>query len=139
MESFLFPFFLRIVTLEKRMEFRGKVVGEVGVDAVKMERVCLRDGSENDGVAVGLEGEGGRVGEVSRVSNGGKSANEEREGTGATKEEETMDNDEIGEEILNYYVGNLELKMFRNRVYLNLDLVSQETKIPRIGGEIFSS
>ena len=73
-------------------------MGEVGVDAVKMERVCLRDGSENDGDAVGLEGDGGRVGEVSRVSNGGKSANEEREGTGASKEEVTRDNDETGED-----------------------------------------
>ena len=48
----------------KRMEFRGKVVGEVGVAAVKMERVCLRDGSENEGEVVGLEGEGGSVGVV---------------------------------------------------------------------------
>ena len=67
------------------MEFRGKVVGEIGVEVVKMERVCLRDGSESEGEVVGLEGEGGSVGVVARVPKGGKSVNDEREGLRSNK------------------------------------------------------
>ena len=48
-------------------------------------------------------------------------------------------NEEIDEEILNYDVVNMELRIFGMRVYLNPDLVSQETKNPRRGGDIFSS
>ena len=50
-----------------------------------------------------------------------------------------FDNEEIDEAILNCDVVNMELRVFGMRVYLNLDLVSQATKIPRKGGDIFSS
>ena len=49
-----------------------------------------------------------------------------------------FDNEEINEAILNYDYVNMELRIFGSRVYLNLDLVSQATKIPRRGGDIFS-
>ena len=50
-----------------------------------------------------------------------------------------FDNEEIDEAILNYDVGNMEMRIFGKRVYINLDLVSQATKIPRKWGDIFSS
>ena len=49
-----------------------------------------------------------------------------------------FDNKEINEAILNYDYVNMELRIFGTRVYLNPYLVSQETKIPRREGEIFS-
>ena len=45
----------------------------------------------------------------------------------------------IDEEILNYDYVNMELRIFGTRVYLNPDLVSQATKIPRRGEDIFIS
>ena len=55
----LFPLdFFRTVTFANRMELRCKVEGEVGVEAVKIERDFLSVGSENTGEEVGLwEGE----------------------------------------------------------------------------------
>ena len=50
-----------------------------------------------------------------------------------------FDNEQIDEEIFNYDVGNMELRIFGKRVYLNLDLIYQATKIPHRGGEGFSS
>ena len=50
----------------------------------------------------------------------------------------SFDNEEIYAEHLNYDYVNMELIIFGTRVYLNLDLVSQETKIPRKWGDIFS-
>ena len=50
-----------------------------------------------------------------------------------------FDSEDIDEEFLNYDVRNGEFRIFGKRVYLNLDLVSQETKIPQRGGDIFSS
>ena len=50
----------------------------------------------------------------------------------------SFDNEEIDETILNYDAGNMEFIIFGKRVYLNPDLVSQETKIPHRGEEIFS-
>ena len=44
------------MTLAKRIEFKGRVEGEVGVEAVKIERDCLSEGSEKDGEVVGLIG-----------------------------------------------------------------------------------
>ena len=46
------------MTLAKQIEFKGRVEGEVGVVAVKIERECLSEGSEKDGDEVGLIGEG---------------------------------------------------------------------------------
>ena len=40
------------------MELSGRVEGEVGVEAEKMGRVCLSEGSEKEGEFVGLEGRG---------------------------------------------------------------------------------
>ena len=51
----------------------------------------------------------------------------------------SFDNEEIDKVILNYDARNMELRIFGKRVYLNPDLVSQATKNPRRGGEIFSS
>ena len=45
-------------------------------------------------------------------------------------------NEEIDEEILNYDVGNVELRIFGKMVYLNPDLVSQATKF-HIEGDRF--
>ena len=67
------------------MEFKGRVEGEVGVVAVKIERDCLSEGSEKDGEVVGLIEEGERGGTVTRVSNGGNSTSEDSKGTGASK------------------------------------------------------
>ena len=39
-----------------------------------------------------------------------------------------FDNEEIDKEILNYDAGNMELRIFGKRVYLNLDLVSKQQK-----------
>ena len=50
-----------------------------------------------------------------------------------------FDNEETNEAILNYDVGNMELRIFGKRTYLNPDLVSQATKILFKGGYIFSS
>ena len=49
-----------------------------------------------------------------------------------------FDNDDIDKAISNYDYVNMELRIFGTRVYLNPYLVSQETKIPRREGEIFS-
>ena len=51
----LFPFggFLT-VTLANLMELRCRVEGEVGVEAVKIERDLLREGSKNEGEEMGL-------------------------------------------------------------------------------------
>ena len=46
---------------------------------------------------------------------------------------------EIDEAILNYDAVNMELRIFGMRVYLNPNLVSQETKNPHKGGEFFGS
>ena len=50
-----------------------------------------------------------------------------------------FDSKEIDNAILKYDVGNMELRIFGTRVYINPNLVSQATKIPRRGGGIFSS
>ena len=50
----------------------------------------------------------------------------------------SFDNEEIDKAILNYDYVNMELIFFGTRVYLNLDLVSQETKIPCRGGDILA-
>ena len=51
----LFPLdFFQTVAFVKRMEVRCKVEGEVGVEAVKIERDLLSVGSENEGEEVGL-------------------------------------------------------------------------------------
>ena len=47
--------------------------------------------------------------------------------------------EDIDEEIFKYDAGNIELIIFGKRVYLNPDLVSQATNIPRRGGAILSS
>ena len=47
--------------------------------------------------------------------------------------------EEIDEAILIYDAGNTELIIFGKRVYLDPDLVSQATNIPRRGGVILSS
>ena len=83
----MFPFFSLTVTLVKRMEFKGKVVGEVGVVAMKIERYCLSDGSENDGEVVGLIGEGVRGEDMTGVTNGGNSTSEDSEGTDTSRAE----------------------------------------------------
>ena len=70
------------MTLAKRIEFRCSVEGEVGVVAVKMERECLREGSEKEGKVVGLIGEGGCEGDIPWVIKGGNSTSEDNEGTG---------------------------------------------------------
>ena len=51
----LFPLGFLMVTLANQMELIGMVEGDRGVEAVKMYRVLLRAGSENDGEEVGLE------------------------------------------------------------------------------------
>ena len=56
--------------------------GEVGVVAVKIERECLREGSEKEGEEVGLIGRGADGEEGPRVIKGGNSTSEEREGEG---------------------------------------------------------
>ena len=47
--------------------------------------------------------------------------------------------EEIDEAILKYDTGNTELIIFGKRVYLDHDLVSRATNIPRRGGAILSS
>ena len=69
------------------MEFKVKVEGQVGVVAVKMERDCLSDGSENDGEVTGMIGEGERGEGMIRVTNGRNLANEDSEGTGTSSAE----------------------------------------------------
>ena len=49
-----------------------------------------------------------------------------------------FDNGEINKAILNYDVVNMEMRFFGKRVYINHDLVSQETKILHTQGDIFS-
>ena len=49
----------------------------------------------------------------------------------------SFDNEEIYESIVNYDYVHMELRIFGTMVYLNLDLVSQATKIPRRGGDSF--
>ena len=50
----LFPLGFLIVTLANLIEFSGRVDGEIGVVAVKIERDFLREGSEKEGEDVGL-------------------------------------------------------------------------------------
>ena len=50
--------------------------------AVKIERECLREGSEKEGEVVGLIEEGWCEGDTPRVARGRKSTSEESEGTG---------------------------------------------------------
>ena len=69
------------------MEFKGKVEGEEGVVAVKIERYCLSDGSENDGEVVGLIGEGVSGGDETRFPSGRNSTSEDSEGTGTSRAE----------------------------------------------------
>ena len=45
------------VTLANLIELRCRVVGEVGEEAVKMERDLLREGSEKEGEEVGKPGQ----------------------------------------------------------------------------------
>ena len=47
--------------------------------------------------------------------------------------------EEIDEAISKYDAGNMKLIIFWKRVYLNPDLVSRATNIPRRGGAILSS
>ena len=47
--------------------------------------------------------------------------------------------EEIDEKISKYDDGNTELIIFGKRVYIDLDLVSRATNIPRRGGAILSS
>ena len=65
------------------------VEGEIGVDAVKMERECLREGSEKEGVPVGLIGCVGGGGCWPPADNGGKSVSEDSKGTAGICEVES--------------------------------------------------
>ena len=51
---FLPLWFFLTVTLENLIEFKCKVVGEVGDEAVKMDRDFFKDGSEKEGEDEGL-------------------------------------------------------------------------------------
>ena len=53
----------------------------MGVAAVKIESECLREGSENDGVPVGLLGGSGGGEGLTAAASGGKSIREESVGT----------------------------------------------------------
>ena len=50
----LLPLDFLIVTLANLIELRGRMEGELGVEAVKMERDFLSEGSEKEGEEVGL-------------------------------------------------------------------------------------
>ena len=50
----LFSLGFLIVTLANLIELRGRMEGELGVEAVKMERDFLSEGSEKEGEEVGL-------------------------------------------------------------------------------------
>ena len=52
--------------------------------AVKMERDCLRDGSEKEGEEVGLTGEGGSDVDERECIKGGNSIREDKDGRGNT-------------------------------------------------------
>ena len=49
---------------------------------MKIERECLREGSEKEGEVVGLIGRGGSGVEKPRITNGGNSTSEDNEGIG---------------------------------------------------------
>ena len=62
------------------MELRGRIDGEEGVVAEKMDKVLWREGAEKEGEEIGLRGEGGMGGEVVADGRGGKSKREVRGG-----------------------------------------------------------
>jgi hypothetical protein len=50
-----------------------------------------------------------------------------------------FENDEIDMAIANYDDIAMELKLFGQRVYLDVDFLARETKIPHRGGATFNS
>ena len=73
---------LRIVTFWNRIEFSGRMDGEIGDLSKKMERELRRVGSLNAGVSQGLEGRVGTggSGEAGKGEGGGEVEEEGRQG-----------------------------------------------------------